>query len=117
MITAAQALELVKRSDAEVERYLALIGPAIEVASKAGRRSILLSSVVGFPDPAAVSVHLPVNTPFSMTDFQTRLCAALKQFGFGADMQAPHASYVPRGLADDDGNGPSYKHYTIIVRW
>ncbi len=116
MITAAQALELVKRSDAEVEKCLALIGPAVEEAAKAGRRILPLSSIMQLTNVEDVSFHAQ-RAPGALTEFQTKLITALKGFGYMAALQPHGQPYVPRGLSDDEGNGPKYQHYTIIVRW
>ena len=117
MLTAAEALELVKRSDAEVEKFLTVISPAIEAAAKDGKRTLALSSIVNLPDHGAVSLHQECSKIVNITDFQQRLCATLKEFGYSVKF-APHGdTYVPRGLADDDGYGPLYQHYTIIVYW
>ena len=42
----------------------------------------------------------------------------LKALGYVVTWQGAYGeSYVPRGLADDDGNGPKHINYGMTVGW
>ena len=48
---------------------------------------------------------------------QARIIARLHDFGLEASWYRDNDSYVPRGLADDDGQGPAYSNYGIQIGW
>ncbi len=111
MITAAQARELTARSEANVERLLALMEPQIVKAADAGKDFVAV-----FVDGLDSSVPL-YGARFQPTPVQTSVINRLQALGFKAHMAAVGSSYVPRGMQDDDGNGPEYINYTVIVNW
>lgn len=41
----------------------------------------------------------------------------LKQSGYNVKLDYNGFSYVPRGLSDDDGNGPKYTSYGLHIDW
>ncbi len=123
MITAAQAQKLSKRGakDAEiVEDALELIAPKIEEAAKNGLQHLSLSTIPALSQLSGLGVHsfiLDGSIDSDSSRIRERLILALRSLGYEANLY-PHGSpYVPRGLADDDGNGPRTQNYTIIIRW
>lgn len=109
MITAAQAKELYDQSGKEVADFLKFkVEPAVMEAAKAGKRhiAIFLDSKGPFDrlDQAIKPVHRSV-------------LAKLKELGYEASIAVYGDKYVPRGLADDVGNGPMYQNYGILVGW
>lgn len=40
-----------------------------------------------------------------------------QSFDYNGTWESESESYVPRGLADDDGDGPSYTNYGIRITW
>lgn len=117
IITAEQAAELALMSDETVNQYLQRIGKAIEAAARAGRRGLVLSSIIEFAGDERVSFSKPAHGVNRHADFQRLLISALEKFNYTAELKACGEQFVPRGLQDDDGNGPFYQHYTIVVSW
>jgi hypothetical protein len=109
MITAAEAKKLYDDSGAEIEKFLThtVEKPIIEAAKK-GERSvhIHLGTVGQFE-------HLDQLTPH----LQRGVLDKLAQLGYRCSIGKQSAPYVPRGLADDDGNGPSYTNFGLNVHW
>ena len=48
---------------------------------------------------------------------QVRLMEQLKKHGYHAEFGRISAGYVPRGLTEDDGSGPTYYNMGISIRW
>lgn len=117
IITAEQAAELAVMSNEMVTWYLERIGKAIEVAARSGKRSLALSSVVEFAGQEHVSFSKPAHGVNRHADFQKLLISALEKFNYTAELKAIGEQYVPRALQDDDGNGPLYQNFTIVVSW
>ena len=116
MITAEQAAQLAAQSDAMIEQYLIKIGHAIEAVAMAGERSLSLNTVFSCDERVSFSIG-PHEKKSEHQQFRVRLINALKSFNYRAQIEMIGDSYVPRGLADDDGNGPVYQQYAIVVRW
>lgn len=109
MITAQQAKQLYDESGAEVEAFLNdKIGPEVVHAAKRGERTvtILLSSKDTY------TYLLQIITPL-----QAAVVKRLKELGYNAKIDTYGESYVPRGLADDDGHGPTHTNYGIHIGW
>ena len=112
MITAAEARALVEASDAHLERYLALIEKEIKPRAEKGERSY--DCYV-----ADLWVATEVRRPPEPTLLQQRVINALKSFenGYDATWAESGDPYVPRGLVDDYGAGPSYQNWCILIKW
>ena len=41
----------------------------------------------------------------------------LKDQGYVVSIEQDGASYVPRGMADDEGDGPEYTNYGFHIGW
>lgn len=108
MITAAEAKTLYDQSGVEVDKYLHYkIEPEVKAAATSGKRTVF--HFIGSRD---VFTH-PRPDPL-----QTRIIEKLRALGYTVQwLDSEGESYVPRGLADDDGNGPSYTNYGIRITW
>ena len=109
MITATQAKQLYDESGAEVEQYLKFsIEPQVIEAAKAGKRT--------------VTIHLNSLEPYGrldqvVTPIQRAVVSKLKELGYRATIELYGDRYVPRGLADDNGNGPEHQNFGILIGW
>ena len=110
MITAQQARELALTSDSAIEKFLEKLEPKIVAAAEAGRRELAVYE-------EGLWCNSETFRPVAPTPPQTRLCEALNRFGFGASVVQHGDAYVPRGLADDIGEGPEYINHVILIRW
>lgn len=108
MITAAEAKTLYDQSGVEVDKYLHYkIEPEVKAAATSGKRTVF--HFIGSRD---VFTH-PRPDPL-----QTRIIEKLRELGYTVQwVETEGESYVPRGLADDDGNGPSHTNYGIVITW
>lgn len=109
MITAKEAKELYDESGAEVAGFLKGSVEAIVIeAARGGKRVayILLGSVGPYEYVDQV-----------ITPVEKAAVEKLKTLGYTAKIVKYGESYVPRGLADDDGNGPSHTNYGIQIGW
>lgn len=109
MINAKEAKELYDLSGAEVEQFLKLsVEPRVIEAAQSGKRDVF--------------IHLGNVKQFeyldrTITPLQQAVADKLKTLGYRADIKLDGESYVPRGLADDNGNGPTIRNYGIQVSW
>lgn len=109
MITAKEAKELYDQSGAEVEQFLKNeVEKRVTDTAKSGKRQVF--------------IHLGSVKQFqyldrTITPLQQAVADKLKTLGYRADIKLDGESYVPRGLADDDGNGPKITNYGIQVSW
>ena len=109
MITAKEAKQLYDESGAEVEQFLKNeVEKRITDAAKGGKRQVFiyLGSVKQFE-----------YLDRTVTPLQKAVADKLKTLGYRADIKLDGESYVPRGLADDDGYGPKVQNYGIQVSW
>ena len=109
MITAPQAKSLYDESGVAVDNYLnKTIAPEIEKAAKAGKRSVFIH--VG-SEPAYGSTKVP------KVPLHTSTMMKLDELGYKARWVTDGGPYVPRGLADDYGEGPAYINVGIYISW
>lgn len=106
MINAIQARELVAESGVEADAVLKTLEPLITNVAKEGKRELFY-----FLDALPTYCNLP-STPLNKM-----VLSKLGTLGFSANISWSGDSYVPRGLADDDGNGPLHKNYGYHIRW
>ena len=108
MISAADARVLYDDSGAEVASYLtATIEPAIKKAATSGLRKC-------FIDFGCKETYCSIPNP---SPTQARAISELKGLGYIITTGIDGAPYVPRGLADDSGEGPKYHNYGIFIGW
>jgi hypothetical protein len=109
MITAKEAKQLYDQSEQEVADYLSHhVEGYVRSAAESGKRQ--------------VQIHIDTTGPFEyldqkITPFEKAVIDKLKTLGYTAKIENYGDSYVPRGLADDDGNGPSHRNYGFIIGW
>jgi len=112
MLTAKEAKALAEASDAHLERYLTLIEREIKPRAERGERKYECY-VADLWVSQETYMH-PEPTPL-----QQRIINTLKAFPncYGVQWGASGDAYVPRGLADDDGEGPSHQNFCIHIHW
>jgi hypothetical protein len=109
MITAKEAKELYDQSGAEVDAYLKnTVEKEVKKAAEGGKRS--------------VTIHLGTVPQFEylvqvITPLQQAVVEKLKELGYQAAIKLDGEKYVPRGWADDDGNGRTVQNYEIVIGW
>lgn len=109
MITANEAKQLYDESGAEVNQFLKFeVEKKVTDAAKGGKRQVFIymGSVKQFEYLA--------NT---ITPLQQAVADKLKTLGYRAEIKLDGESYVPRGLADDNGIGPKIQNYGIQIGW
>lgn len=107
MIDAKQARELTDLSDIESKKYLKnVVEPAIKTAAEKGLRKVevYVIDVEIFERP-----HCP--------KVQSAAIKVLRELGFKAFWGNYGEPYIPVRLKDDDGNGPKYNRYGLIISW
>jgi len=109
MIDAKEAKRLYDASGAEVQAFLTNeVEPSIIKAATGGKRSIfILIGTVG-PFDHLIDKIKPIERAVEK---------AINTLGYNCKIEKDGASYVPRGLADDDGNGPSHTNYGYKINW
>jgi hypothetical protein len=109
MITAKEAKELYDQSGAEVEQFLKNeVEKRVTDAAKGGKRSVFVD--LGYVKQFQYLHH-------TITPLQQAAADKLKELGYRVVIKLDGESYVPRGLADDDGNGPKIQNYGIQIGW
>jgi hypothetical protein len=109
MITAKEAKELYDQSGQEVADFLKHnVEQRVKKAAEGGKRDVF--------------IHLGSVAQFeyldrTITPLQQAVADKLKTLGYRADIKLDRDKYVPRGLADDNGNGPTIQNYGIQISW
>jgi hypothetical protein len=109
MITAKEAKKLYDESGAEVDHFLKhTVEINVVSAAKSGKRY--------------ATVHLGTVPQFEylhqvITPLQHAVVDKLKELGYQAAIKLDGEQYVPRGWADDDGNGRTVQNYQIVISW
>lgn len=113
-ITPAEARELVTTSEQNVARYLKRASEEIRKAAEAGKRSI--DFYMNDSNERLAFEVSSWNKPRPST-LQQLIIDNIRKKGFGCEFKASGEQYVPRGLADDDGNGPMHQNWNIVISW
>lgn len=109
MITAKEAKKLYDESGAEVDHFLkSKVEINVVSAAKSGKRFVFI-----FLGSKGSFDHLDQ----MITPLQKAVVDKLKELGYRAEIKLDGESYVPLGLADDDGNGPFHTNYGIHIGW
>lgn len=105
-ITAKEARELTNKSEKAVQTALVPVYDLIRTNAQKGETSCFWHL-----DTIEQSYHIPVE---SMTQ---AMIDTLHKHGFHCQVRTQGEAYVPRGLADDEGNGPKHINYGIAIYW
>lgn len=109
MITAKEAKELYDQSGQEVADYLKYsVEQKVKNAANSGKRQV-------FIDMGSVKQFEYLRS--TITPLQQAVADKLKELGYRTEIKLDGESYVPRGLADDNGNGPTIQNYGIQISW
>jgi hypothetical protein len=109
MITAKEAKELYDQSGAEVNDYLKnTVERIVKKAAEGGKRQV-------FIDMGSVRQFEYLH--HTITPLQQAVADKLKELGYRAEIRLDGDKYVPRGLADDNGNGPTIQNYGVQISW
>jgi hypothetical protein len=109
MITAKEAKELYDQSGQEVADYLKhSVEQNVKDAANGGKRQV-------FIDMGSVKQFEYLQS--TITPLQKAVERRLKELGYRVEIKLDGQSYVPRGLADDLGNGPTIQNYGIVIGW
>lgn len=107
MITATEALAIYEQTGADVKKFLKEeIEQKIKYAASQGKRSIFvcLTSYESYTQPSLKSYH-------------KKAVEELASLGYTVSLGRDGDPYVPRGLADDDGDGPRHINYGLHIGW
>ena len=106
MISAKDARVLYDQSGAEAEKFLTQIEPLIVEAANTGKCNIFF--------------HLgseETSRAIKPTPLQSQVMDKLHALGYRVQFFRQGETYVPRGLADDDGNGPMHSNFGFAIHW
>lgn len=107
MITATEALAIYEKTGADVKKFLKKeIEPKIKYAASQGKRSVFvfLTSYESYAQP-------------SLENYHKKAVEELASLGYTVSLGRDGDPYVPRGLADDNGEGPSHINYGLHIGW
>jgi hypothetical protein len=109
MINAKEAKALYDKSGQEVADYLKInVEPVVIRAATDGKRKVFI--LLG-------STRFSSEMRAEITSVHRGIALILKDQGYVVSIEQDGDSYVPRGLADDDGDGPSYTNYGFHISW
>jgi hypothetical protein len=109
MINAKEAKALYDKSGQEVADYLKNeVEQAVIRAATDGKRKVFI--LLG-------STRFSSEMRGAITPVHRGVALILKDQGYVVSIEQDGDSYVPRGLADDDGDGPAYTNYGFHISW
>ena len=113
MISASTCRQIVELSDATVDKILERLSPKVEAAATAGKRTYSI-----YEEGLWEGVNVAFGASPKPTALQLRVIEKLKAHGFlSAKLCADGGKYIPRGLQSDDGDGPEYQNFCIVISW
>ena len=106
MITAKEAKAIYDESGVEAEHLMNQFEPKIVEEAKKGHRTafVLLGSQESFLRLQPTPLH-------------TQVMDKLSALGYRVSFTVHGGTYVPRGLANDDGEGPTHQNYGFAIHW
>lgn len=108
-ITAAEVRDLCRNSQVAAEQFLKQIEQKIVDAAKANQGSYMHHI-------DAIDVSFNTRLP-ELEPKLKNACEILKRLGYQVSYTVYGDRYVPRGLQDDDGNGPMYQNCGLKISW
>jgi hypothetical protein len=118
MISAAEARKRAQMSQEAVDKFLEELSPKIAAASDKGLFEYRYSGQSPYDPTKTDQLSMESFMTFTMPEFWKLAIAKLQAFPNNYGVTVKHDDpYVPRGLADDDGNGPEYVSYYMLISW
>lgn len=115
-VSAKQARSLVEESEQYVDKFIRSIDSLILAASKDGKNSIRVDELHGVEFYCCKPT-----TSFATTHKSSPLLASIvkhyKKQGFVASVEVVGDAYVPRGLANELGEGEPYQTTSLNITW
>ena len=115
-VSAKQARSLVEESDQYVDKFIRSIDNLILTASKDGKNSIRVDELHGVEFYCCKPT-----TSFATTHKSSPLLILIvqhyKKQGFSASVEVFGDTYVPKGLANDMGEGEPYQSTSLCITW
>ena len=109
MITAKEAKHLYDQSGEEVNSFLKNnVNVEVKTAAMAGLRNVVI--YLGSLDTFS---HLDQK----ITPLQKAVATQLIGLGYKVSIKLYDQPYIPRGLQQDDGSGPTYQNYGLHIGW
>lgn len=110
MITAAEARAIVETSKTRIDAVVERLSEKIREASEGEKREYICTEDK-LHDSVEFFHHL------SATKYQLAVMERLKSLGFDVKWMKHGEAYIPRALQNDDGTGPSYSSWAVIIKW
>lgn len=115
-VSAKQARVLVEESEQYLDKFIKSIDNLILTASKGGKNSIRVDELHGVEFYCCKPT-----TSFATTHKSSPLLILIvqhyKKQGFSASVEAFGSAYVPKGLANDMGEGEPYQSTSLCITW
>lgn len=115
-VSAKQARSLVEESDQYVDKFIRSIDSLILTAAKDGKNSIRVDELHGVEfyccKPTASFATTHKSSPLLIS-----IVKHYKKQGFSASVEAFGGAYVPKGLANDMGEGEPYQSTSLCITW
>ena len=109
MINAKEAKVLFDKSGQEVANYIKnKVEPVVIKAATDGKRYVFIQL-------GATQFEFEMRAKITSVD--QGVVETLKELGYVVSIEQDGASYVPRGMADDEGDGPEYTNYGFHIGW
>jgi hypothetical protein len=109
MINAKEAKALYDKSGHEVANFIKnKVEPVVIKAATDGKRKVFIQ--LG-------ATQFEFEMRVKITSVNQGVVEALKELGYVVSIEQDGASYVPRGMADDEGDGPEYTNYGFHIGW
>jgi hypothetical protein len=118
MITAADARKRAQMSNDAVDQFVEALGVKIEEAANKGLYEIKYHGNGQYDPTKDNEICMESFMTFKVPQFWELVIAKLKSHPLNYMAKIGHSeSYFPRGLANDDGEGPEYIDYYIVISW
>jgi hypothetical protein len=110
MLTAFEARKITEESDIKVDNILDQLDSLIRARARACKDTLSCY----LPDTWYAST---LREGIHPNDFQRKIMNKLADHGFKVKLARDGDPYVPKGLADNEGNGPIHYNWCIVIGW
>lgn len=108
MISATEARELYDASGKDVENWInCKVRTQVESSAKSGNWFVYIPI-------DSIESYAPLPNP---TNLEQAVMSKLISLGYVVKLMKYGGTYIPRGLSDDNGDGPTYINYGLCVGW